>query len=150
MTDGVDFGELNTRVASFWETAVAEVGGNHRERRADPTRESSVSLLRAVSELRASVANNYEYHGNDMAARVAGILASAASTQVHAMSVALLGPEVLAKAAERLAEAADHLAETAAENTDINLGCMVRIPDFSKLDACVVDFRQIAVSKAAG
>jgi len=107
-----------------------------------------VELLRAAGELRTQVANNFEYHGEDMPARLAEVRRCAGAAEVHAATVALLVPETLAVPSEQVAAAASHLAVLAAEKTNLRLGGMDELPDFSELDERVEAFRRIAIAGA--
>ncbi len=123
---------------------------DRKERLADARRQACVQLLRTVLDLRVRVANNQDYHGEEMAARLAGIRECAATAEVEAVSVALMvGPE-LAKAAEQLASAAARLATVAAENASLQLGASTRAPHFGELDNCVTAFKALAVADSPG
>jgi hypothetical protein len=128
---------------------VRQAERDRRERRTDAWRQACLDLLRASGELRTQVANNAEYHGDEMGARLAEVRKCAASAQLHAVSVAFLGPATLKEPAERLAAAANGLAEAAAQNTDLSLGNMVRTPDFAQLDEAIAAFRAIAAATDA-
>lgn len=133
---------------SFIVRDVRQAERDRLERHAAATRHACLELLRAVGELRAQVADNHEYHGEKMGARLAKVRKRAAAAEMHAVSVGLLVPATLAGPAERLAAAASRLAAVAAENTDLALGVMARAPNFTDLDACLATFRQIAVAQA--
>src|ERR1700733_12630385 len=60
-------------------------------------REACVALLKASGELRTQVANNHDYHGDEMTARLALVREHAAAAQVAAASVALLVAQPLAR-----------------------------------------------------
>jgi hypothetical protein len=121
---------------------------DRKERYEGAAREACVKLLQAAGELRTQVANNFEYHGADMPARLAEVRRCADATQVHAATVTLLVPENLGVQAEQLAAAADHLAREAAEKTNLRLNGMDELPSFSELDECVQAFRRIAIADA--
>jgi hypothetical protein len=122
---------------------------DRQERRETSAHRAFLQLLRAAADLRTQAANNHEYHGEEMAARLARVREHAADVGVHAISIALLAPP-LADPAGRLAEAAGRLAATAAENTDLAMGVSIRAPDFGELDACVAAFSKAAVDYAEG
>ncbi len=117
---------------------------DRRERRVESRRQACLDLLRAVGELRTQVANNAQYHGNEMGARLAEVRKCAAAAELNAVSVALLDPDKLAEPAEQLAAAASRLAAVAAESTNLSLGNMIHAPDFTELDETIVTFRRIA------
>jgi hypothetical protein len=117
-----------------------------REQHATEVRQECIQLLRAVLDLRARVENNCDYHGDQMAARLAGVRQNAADAGVHATSIALLAPRKLANSASELAAAGVRLAASAAKNTDLKLGACVGPPDFGELDGCIMNFRDEAVA----
>jgi hypothetical protein len=120
------------------------------ERFADTRRQACVQLLRTVLDLRVRVANNQDYHGEEMAARLAAIRECAATAEVEGVSVALLvGPE-LATAAEQLASAAARLATVAVESASLQLGASTRAPHFGELNDCVAIFKTLAAAEDAG
>jgi hypothetical protein len=114
---------------------------DRKERLADARHQGCVQLLRTVLELRVRVANNYDYHGEEMAARLAEIRECAARAEVEAVSIALMVPPDLARTAERLAAAAGRLATEATQNASLRLGASTRAPDFSELNDCVTAFK---------
>ncbi|HEX6525994.1 MAG TPA: hypothetical protein VF070_39175 [Streptosporangiaceae bacterium] len=116
------------------------------ERYDSSRREGCVALLRAASDLRTQVANNHDYSGNEMAARLAQVRSYATDAQVHAVAISLLAPRSLAEPAKRLAKAAENLAVTTAADTDLDKGWMVRAPNFKELDACIEAFTADAAS----
>lgn len=105
-----------------------------RDKQEGERREACVALLQAVGDLRTQVANNYEYHGPQTAARLAIVRAHAATVRLHAIRVALAAP-LLSVAANELAWAAERLAMATAAATDLNLGAMVNQPDLTELDS---------------
>jgi hypothetical protein len=105
-------------------------------------------LLRSVGEMRAQVANSYEYRGTGIDARLADTRKYAAAIELRALNVVLLAPGQFAEPAELLAAAVRNLAKATADNTDLTLGTMIRSPDFDELDECVLAFRRIAVTDA--
>jgi hypothetical protein len=117
-----------------------------RERYESARREACVALLRAAADLRTQVSNNRDYHGEEMASRLAEVRAYAADAQVHAVNISLLVPRSLAELAQQLATAARDLAATTAANTDLDKGWVIRAPDFTELDACVEAFTTVATS----
>jgi hypothetical protein len=118
-----------------------------RDSRDDSLRQACIDLLGATEDLLAGVANAVDYHGNDMASRVAGIRTAAAAVQVHALTVQLLAEGGLAGAAERLAGAAAVFTADAESKTDLNLGSM-RAVDPAGLIEAVASFRTAAVRQA--
>jgi hypothetical protein len=123
---------------------------DRKERLADTRRQACVQLLRTVLDLRVRVSNIQDYHGAEMAPRLAEIREGAATAEVEAVSVALMvGPE-LAKAAEQLASAAARLATVAVENASLQLGASTQAPDFGELDDSVTAFKTLAVADGPG
>ena len=86
-----DFRELDSQADAFVRTAVDQARKTRvrREDHAAALQQASVGLLRAVTELRTGVANMHDYHGHEMAQRLAVIRGQAAASQVHALDVAL-------------------------------------------------------------
>jgi hypothetical protein len=125
-----------------------QVKRDRQERHAAATRQACVKLLRAAGNLRALVANNYSYHGNEMGARLEQVRRYAAATQLHAVSVSLLVPESIAESADLLATAAGSLADWTVSNTNLEQGSMIREPNFRQLDDCVKAFRTKVVGDA--
>jgi hypothetical protein len=123
---------------------------DRREQNAQTRRQASMELLRAAGQLRARVADYYDHHGEDMAARLAEVRGCAAETQLCAASVALLPPGSLADEANAVAAATGALAAAAAKNTGLRLGAMSGSPDFRSLDECVENFRKRAEAEARG
>jgi hypothetical protein len=121
-----------------------------RERHEADARQACIDLYRAAVEMRTQVANNHEYHGKEMGARLALVRRYAADAAVHAASIALLAPEKLADPAEQVALAADRLAAAAAANTDLALGVSKKAPDFRELNDCIANFRKQAVDYVGG
>ena len=121
---------------------------DREERYDDATRQAFVQLLQAAGDLRTQVENNFEYHGDEMPARLAQVRQYAEATRVHAASVALRVPEALAELAEQVATAAGHLALVSAEKTNLQLGAMRELPNFNELDNSVRAFRRAAIAGA--
>ncbi len=109
-------------------------------------RDACVALLKASGELRTQVANNHDYHGDEMSARLALVREHAAAAQVAAASVALLVAQPLARLAMELAAAASELAMAAARNTRLDQGASIQPPDFEKFDGCIAAFTASAIS----
>jgi hypothetical protein len=107
-----------------------------RDKQEAERREACLALLQAVGDLRTQVMNNFEYHGPEMATRLALVRAHAASVRLHAIHVALAAPP-LSVPADELAVAAEHLARATAAATDLNLCAMLNEPDLSGLDNCM-------------
>jgi hypothetical protein len=110
-------------------------------------RVACIELLRAAVDLRAAVANNQDYHGDEMAARLARVREYAADARVHAFNIALLAPRRLADSAGELAAATGRVAVAVAEDTNLSMGVSVRAPDFARLDACIADFTSRALDR---
>jgi hypothetical protein len=148
MMDMPDLIELDKCIAKFEDVVVAAARSTRLEPRGIPTRDACLDLIRAVAQLRMQVANNHDYHGEEMTERRASVLAYAAACQVHATNVALLAPHGLGPPAERLAAAASHLGETATRDTDLMMRASLPAPDFNELDECAERFRQAARTHA--
>jgi Mn2+/Fe2+ NRAMP family transporter len=118
-----------------------------QERQETARRQACIELLRAAVDLRALVANNHDYHGDEMAARVAQVRQYAADARVHAFNIALLAPRRLAHSAGELAAATGRVAVATAADTDLGMGVSVRAPDFARLDACIDDFTSQALDR---
>jgi hypothetical protein len=127
---------------------VRQAGQDRRERHAKIRREACLDLLGAAEDLRTSVANAVDYHGEEMSARLADIRNVAAAVQGHAAKIELLVPGTLAGTAERLASVAGQFAATAVANTDLDLGHMV-VTDPAGLAEAIEVFRKQAVLEAA-
>jgi hypothetical protein len=123
---------------------------DRRDRLADARHRACVRLLRTVLNLRVRVANIQDYHGEDMAGRLAEIRECAATAEAEAVSVALMVAPELAGMADQLASAAARLATAAIENASLQLGASTRAPDFSELDDRVAAFKALAVADNAG
>jgi len=108
-----------------------------REQYKSAKRDACVALLRSAGELRTQVADNQDYHGAEVAERLALVRKYAAAVQVNAVNVALLVPRPLGGLATELAQAAARLA-VSAENTKVP-------PDFTGLDKRVEAFTAEAV-----
>lgn len=116
-----------------------------QERQEAARRQAYIDLVKAAVDLRALVANNHDYHGDEMAARLAQVRQHAADARVHAFDIALVSPGRLADSAAQLAAAVGRAAVSAAENTDLSMGVSVKAPDFEGLDACIADFTSRAL-----
>jgi hypothetical protein len=128
---------------------VRQAERDRRERSTEAGRQACLDLLRAAGELRMRVANAADYHGNEMATRLAEIRECDAATQLHAVSVALLALEKLTEPAAQLADAAGQLVAVAERNTNIDRGVMVPRPEFTELDEELRAFRRTVVANAA-
>lgn len=106
-----------------------------RDKQEAERRDACLALLQAVGDLRTQVMDNLEYHGPEMAARLALVRAHAAAARLHAIRVALAAPP-LSVPADELAAAAEQLARATAAATDLILCAMVTEPDLTGLDAC--------------
>lgn len=116
-----------------------------RERHRSEIRDACMALRRAVGDLRTQVANNYDYHGEEMAARLARVREHAQAAEIHAVHVSMRD-EYLGGLAMRLGTAASQLAVKTAANTDVDGGVVTLPPDFTELDECIAAF----VEKAKG
>jgi hypothetical protein len=124
---------------------------DRQERIAGARQEACVQLLDTVLNLRVHVADFYDYHGDEMAKRLAEIRQCAANAQVEALRIGLMVPAGgLDKAAERLAEAAGRLADTAAGVIGRHLGASAQTADFGELDESTAAFRALAKSDGRG
>jgi hypothetical protein len=125
-------------------TSAAITARADRARRADDhaaqVRDQSVELLRASWDLRTMTQNNHEYHGGEMAARLAKVRDRAADAAVGSATIALLAPGRLAVAGAGLADAAQRLALAAAADTDLDMGRSVKAPDLTELDDMIAEF----------
>jgi len=126
---------------------VRQTAQVRRDSRDDRLRQACIDLLGAAEDLLADVANAVDYHGDEMASRLAGIRTTAADVQGHALAVQLLAREELAGTAERLAGAAKAFTADAESKADLGLGSM-RTIDPAGLTQAVASFRNAAVSQA--
>jgi hypothetical protein len=148
-TAGVAGGTVPSAIAAIRDGHRAE--RDRQEQLAEARRQACVELLRTVLELRVHIANKHDYHGGEMAAQVGAIRELAAAAEVAAVSIALMVPPGLAKAAERLAEVAGRVAAVASDPASLQLGASPQEPpDFSELDECVVAFKAQAVTDGRG
>jgi hypothetical protein len=143
---GIGGATISQLITAFREGSQAK--RDRQERHAEAMRQACVELLRAAGDLRAQVANNYSYHGLEMGARLEQVRRYAAATQLYAVSVSLLAPEILGESADLLATAAGSLADWAVGNTNLEQGSMIREPNFRQLDDCVRAFRTKVVGDA--
>jgi hypothetical protein len=127
---------------------VRQAGQDRRELHAETRRQACLDLLSAAEDLRTSVANAVDYHGEEMSARLAEVRNVAATVQVHAARIELLVPGTLAAAAERLASVAGAFTAAAVTSTDLVLGNMRKI-DPTELGEAIESFRKQAVLEAA-
>jgi hypothetical protein len=123
---------------------------DRQERLATQRRRACVQLLRTAGRLRVQVANNHEYHGDDMGTRLARVRELAAAAAVEAVNIALMDRSGLAGPAQRLARAAERLADATVASTNLDMGVCTRVPDFSELDECADGFRSAAVPDDGG
>jgi hypothetical protein len=128
---------------------VRQAGQDRRERHADTRRQACIDLLGAAEDLRTTVANAADYHGEEMPARLAQVRKYAAAVQIHAANIELLTPATLATPADVLAKAAGKFADQAAVSTDLKLNQMVTAPDPTELGEAIEAFRKQAVLDAA-
>ena len=71
-----------------------------RDRHADARRQACLDLLRAAEDLRTTVANAADYHGEEMSARLAQIRTFAAAVRINAANLELLAPGTVSGLAE--------------------------------------------------
>jgi hypothetical protein len=126
---------------------VRQAERDRRERTAEAKRQACLGLLSAAGELRARVADNTQYTGDQLAAWLAGLREGEAAVHLSAANVALLAPQTLADPADHLARAAGQLAAKAAKDTD-NRSRIVPQPDFTGFDESVAAFLRKAVANA--
>jgi hypothetical protein len=111
-------------------------------------RQACLELVQAAENLRTQVANNHDYHGNEMADRLAQVRAFAAQARIQAVRLSLAAPPELAQSAHELATAAGQLAEAAEARTDLRQGASTELPHLGDLDARIAAFRAAAVQNA--
>ncbi|MGD0239605.1 MAG: hypothetical protein ABSB59_04665 [Streptosporangiaceae bacterium] len=121
---------------------------DRRDRHEADRRQACVELVQAAEDLRTQVANNHDYHGDEMAARLAQVRAFAARARIQAVRLSLAAPAELSQSAQELANAATQLAEAAEIWTDLQRGASAKLPDLSNLDARVAAFRAVATQNA--
>ena len=117
-----------------------------QERHETEARDACTALLGSAAQLRTQVANNHEYHGEEMGARLAQVRKHADEARTHAFSIALLMPRTVAEPAGHVAAAALRLVKTTVANTDLAMGASVRAPDFDELDRAIDVFTNQAVN----
>ena len=122
---------------------------DRRDRREADRRQACVDLVQAAENLRTQVANNHDYHGDEMGARLAQVRAFAAQARIQAVRISLAAPPELAQVAQELATAASRLAEAAEARTDLRQGASTELPDLGDLDARIAAFRAAAMRIAA-
>jgi hypothetical protein len=110
-------------------------------------RQACLGLLSAAGELRARVANNAQYTGDQLTAWLAGLREGEAAVHLSAADVALLASQTLADPAGHLARAASCLTATAAKDPDSRPE-VIRQPDFTGLDESVTAFQRTALTDA--
>jgi hypothetical protein len=108
-------------------------------------RQACLELVQAAENLRTQVANNHDYHGDEMGARLAHVRAFAAQARIQAVRLSLTAPADLTQSAQELAIAASQLAEAAEARTDLRQGVSTELPNLGDLDAHVAAFRAAAV-----
>jgi hypothetical protein len=143
------------RSAARREERVAERARQERERtqqeqRATERQEACVQLLNTVLGLKVRVESNHQYHGPELAERLAEIRRCVVDARVEGLRVALMVPPELADSAERLAEAARCLAETVIAKTSLEIRGSAETPDVHELDKCVDDFMSLTRAMLAG
>ena len=126
---------------------VRQAERDRRERTTEAKRQACLDLLRAAGELRARVADNTQYTGDQLGAWLAGLRKGEAAVHLSAANVALLAPQTLADPADYLARAAGQLAAKAAKDID-KQSRTIRQPDFTGFDESVAAFLRKAVANA--
>jgi hypothetical protein len=119
-----------------------------RERNEADQRQACVELVQAAENLRTQVADNHDYHGDEMGARLAQVRAYAAQARVQAVRMSLMASHGLAATAQGLAAAASRLAEAAEATTNLRQGTSTDLPDFGDLETCMAAFKAEAVKHA--
>ena len=128
---------------------IRQARQDRRDRHADTRRQACLDLLRAAEDLRTTVANAADYHGEEMSARLAQIRTFAAAVRINAANLELLAPGTFSGLADELAKAAAKFAAQAGANTDLKLNEMVAAPDPTELGEAIEVFRKQAVVDAA-
>lgn len=123
---------------------------DRREREETAKRQACLDLLRVCGQIRTQVASNYEYHGTEMADRLAAVRRLAADADLYAVSVSLQAPDRLAAPASALSAATTRLARKTADDTDLSLGSMAERPDYRELEARRDEFRRAAAEELTG
>ena len=124
-----------------------------RERQArheTAVRDECVKLLRAAWDVRTMAANNHEYHGDEMRARLAQVRSRAADASIQWVVIGTLAPGDLGSSAKRLGLAADQLAMEQAKNIDLDRGRSIRHPEFGEMDSSIKDFSDRLVAYFGG
>jgi hypothetical protein len=112
-----------------------EARGKRQDKHMKEVRSESVKLLRTAWDLWAMTQNNHEYHGTEMADRLAKVRERAANAGVCSAEIRLLAPGLVAGAATDLANAAKRLAEATVANTDLDRGVSKQAPNLTELDS---------------
>ncbi len=134
----------------MWLQNQSQARAARRVQHLTAVRHACMALYDTAADLRTQVQNNHEYHGEEMAARLAQVRQRAADASKHAVSIALMVPPELAHSAWQLAEAAFRVAESAGAGTNLDMGRSVSAPDLADLDARTAAFRERAVSYTMG
>ena len=110
-------------------------------------REACVRLLRAAHDVRAQVASNHGYHGEEMGARLERVRLLAADVGVYAVSVAMLVPHDpgLGNSAAEIATAVGQLIAATEAKTSRDMQVSLEAPDFTEVDASIEDFSKRGV-----
>lgn len=133
----------------FWQNwlQAREAG---QDRRTTSARRACENLYTTVSDLRTQIRTNYDYHGQEMRARLEKVWRYAGEADKQAVRIELLVGGDLAKSARRLAAAAAKSATAAAEKTDLDMGRCVALPDLSELVTRADAFREEAAAYIGG
>jgi DNA-binding MarR family transcriptional regulator len=119
-----------------------------QERHEADKRQACVELLQAVENLRAQVASNHNYHGDEMGARLAQVRTYAAEARIQALRISLMAPHGLGQSVRELAAAATALEQAAEATTDVNEGVSRELPSFAELKTRIAAFTAEAVNDA--
>jgi hypothetical protein len=122
---------------------------DRRDRYEADRRQACVELVQAAENLRTQVANNHDYHGDEMGARLAQVRAFAAHARIQAVRISLSALPELVRPAQELAAAASQLAEAAEVRTDLRQGASIELPDLRDIDAHIAAFKAAAMRTAS-
>jgi hypothetical protein len=129
---------------------IVQARRDGRDQIEEDKRQAAVQLMQAVENLRAQVASNHDYHGDEMGARLALVREYGAEARVQSLRISLMATSRLAASAQELAEAATRLEKAAEATTDVDHGVSPELPGFGELEMHIAAFRAEAVSDARG
>ena len=133
----------------FWQNWRQAREAGH-DRRTASVRRACEALYTTVSDLRTQIRTNYDYHGQEMRARLEKVWRYAGEADKQAVRIELLADGELAATARQLAAAAAKAAGAAAEKTDLDMGRCVALPDLSELVTRSDAFREQAAAYIGG